>query len=296
MSSLTASASALGEWVEHDIDLGRGPLSDLELAEDVRTLTIDQLEGALAEVDLDRGVVLVRGPAEPLKRVFEILHRVPALVHFDQARKDAVADDPLAQRETTTVKRRRKQEDINYLEPALTEEAPRSRWSIDVLPAYTRASYVDPQAETLDSYCCTGGGVAVNLGHAFDNVKTVGFHAAIATLRGHRQYKRGLFSGKFDTELLPIDLGFFARFEKSRVWGSVWLGLHLDRLYNEHLDATMPSVIQWSKSLGIGIQAGVDLLKIGPHRIAAAGAIDGAPGSTSGYGALWLGLACRVSL
>jgi hypothetical protein len=220
---------------------------------------------------------------------------VPTLVQFDQAKQDSVADDPLSHTETTK-KTTHKQEDISYLEPALTEEAPRSQWTLEVLPGYAWANYVDPQEEQLEIHCCTGAAVSVDVGHAFDLSKTVGFHGAIATLRGHRQYKQGYFAGQFDTELLPIDLGFFARFAKGRVWASVWLGLHLDRLYDEHIDLTMPSIVQWSKSLGIGLEGGLDLVRIGRTWIAAAGEIDGAPGSSIGYGALWLGLALRFSL
>jgi hypothetical protein len=212
-------------------------------------------------------------------------------------------DDPLTPEEKKE-KRKRKRETIDSLEPALTDTesvAPdatnaRSPWSVDVLPAYAMASYVDPESESFDIHCCTGPALSINVGHAFDSVKTVGFHGGIGALRGYRKYKRGIFMGEFDTELLPIDLGFFARFEKSRLWASVWLGVHIDRLYDEHADVTMPSLVQWSKSLGLGIQGGLDLLRFGRYRIAAAGEIDGAPGAKSGYGALWLGLALRAAL
>jgi predicted Zn-dependent peptidase len=196
----------------------------------------------------------------------------------------------------SSTKRRREQEELPYLEPALTEDVPRGRWTIGVLPGYSRASYVDPQEELLEIDCCTGAGAAVNVGYAFDRAKVVGFHFAIATLRGHRYYKRSIFNGDFATELLPIDLGFLARFEKGRIWASVWLGLHLDRLYDESTDATMPSIVLWSKSLGIGLQVGLDIVRVGPHSFGVAIEADGAPGSASGYGGFLIGPAYKANL
>jgi hypothetical protein len=63
--------------VERDIALGYDLAGLNTLAEDVRKLTIDQMSAALAEVDMQRSVIAMRGAGDEMRRTFDALGRRP---------------------------------------------------------------------------------------------------------------------------------------------------------------------------------------------------------------------------
>ncbi|HEY5944498.1 MAG TPA: insulinase family protein, partial [Kofleriaceae bacterium] len=97
LASVTGSASMIAARAETDIELDRAPMSDLATARDVQTLTIEQMAPVLAEVDLARAAILMRGSEEPIKAAFGVLGRQPTIVKVDQAAEDALDDPPTAQ-------------------------------------------------------------------------------------------------------------------------------------------------------------------------------------------------------
>ncbi|HUS31619.1 MAG TPA: pitrilysin family protein [Kofleriaceae bacterium] len=296
LGALTASAEALGEWVEHDVDLGRAALSDVALAQQVRALTIDSLAGSLAELDLTRGVVFVRGPADSLKQAFAVLHRDPTLVQFDQAKRDSVADDPLARVEQAAAKSkpRREQEDISYLEPALTEQAPRTRLTMKLMPFYIMGHLVESSEASLQIECCTGAGVAAELGMRRDKAVALGLHVGVGYVSGYRYSGRGSTPNHYEVTDVPIDVAaFIQRTAYDRLWATLLLGVHLDQLYKQSIDIYADDERGLHGALGIGLEGGLDLWKGHPHRLGIAARVQGALISSSGYGALSVGLAYR---
>jgi hypothetical protein len=77
LRSQVGSAGSLAARVEHDIEMARQPMSDVQAAAAVQALTLDDMTAALAELDLSRAVVLMNGPAAEVKAAFDVLGRRP---------------------------------------------------------------------------------------------------------------------------------------------------------------------------------------------------------------------------
>jgi hypothetical protein len=70
----------------------------------------------------------------------------------------------------------------------------------------------------------------------------------------------------------------------------VLIGLHLDWATDL---GTFPTDLALSAGMAIGVQAGIDVVKLGANRLGGFAAIHGQLGGESGYGALTLGVAYR---
>jgi predicted Zn-dependent peptidase len=75
LGSLAESAAEIAARVEDDVDLGRAPMSDLATAVEVRNLTIDGMSDVIAELELSRAAIAMRGPADDIQRAFDVLGR-----------------------------------------------------------------------------------------------------------------------------------------------------------------------------------------------------------------------------
>jgi hypothetical protein len=73
-----------------------------------------------------------------------------------------------------------------------------------------------------------------------------------------------------------------------RLWGAAMAGVHID-------DLTLPTNSPGTTlSIGIGLEAGIDLLRFGEHRLGGFLRIDGTLGSDTGYSAITFGAAYRL--
>jgi len=73
--SMPATAHVLADVAEHDLDLHRAVGSELEVAEQVRAMTIEQLAPLLHEVELAHAAMLIIGPSSAAKAAYAAIGR-----------------------------------------------------------------------------------------------------------------------------------------------------------------------------------------------------------------------------
>jgi zinc protease len=275
-----ASAAALAEQVEHDVDLARAPMSDVETARTVQMLTIDQMAATLADLDLAHAVVSMVGPTDDVDRAFAVLGRKPTYVHVDQAALDNLdapidAAPPAAPREPEDD---RDDERSIGETTALTEQAPSSRLALTVAPSYAAGSIADHDA--------SGFAISANVGYRVEQRTAVGLHLATGGLSG--SYIDGATPHSFTT--IPIEVAAFAQATAlDRLWGAAFIGVHAHRT----TDTGPMTMVSWSAGLGAGLQAGVDVIRRPPHRIGVVVDLHTLFGPAAGYTAYTVGIAYR---
>jgi hypothetical protein len=278
LRSLAGGAATLAGRVEQDIALGRAPLSDLETADAVAALTIDELVPALADLDLARAAVSLRGPEPALGPAFAALGRTPHVLAArpSAARPSAARPDP----SPPAAGARASQDELTEsdIRPAITEGAPAQHTALSLAAGYTSGSIYDLDVSGLT--------VAGQLGYRFDETNTAGLHLELGRLAG--DYTYGIASPMMHTlSTIPIELAGFAQATAyDRVWGAAFLGLHLTRVSDT-------GITQWESGIGYGLAAGIDVYKLGPHRFALYGRIQGELLTDQGFAAFTAGLAYR---
>lgn len=293
LSSLTGSASALGENVEHDIDLGRAPLSNLSTAKEVRDLTIDRMSAALADLDLAKALVVMRGPEADVNGAFEALGRTPTKIVFDQVAADVEAEDRNARAETP--KRNHEDDyDVDYFEDALADQEPRAKTKLafKLMPGLMLAHAIEPdQRFTLD--CCNGEYVLAEVGYRLDASKTIGLQLGAGHSTG--KYRFDASPMMYPVTLQPIDAGVYLEVNAlGRLWGNASVGAHLDRMTAPDDMRSAPDATLTRGALGVGLTGGLDLLKLGRHRLGIGAHVAGTLGGGSGYAAISFGLVYRL--
>jgi zinc protease len=282
--SVTGSAAIMGERVEHDIDLARAPMSDLRTAAVVQQLTIDGMAATLAELDLSRAAVVMRGPAAEIDTAFDVLGR--KATHLLAAAADHDAPEPAP---ATTTRSSRDDDayptSLSDLADALTEQGAAraaSPFTVTIAPGYETGRLTGLAG--VDGYS-----VAADFGYRLDQITALGLHVSIGHVSGSYD------TGAFVPELHPFDVvplgisGFLQGTGYDRLWGAVLVGIHFDRFTDgdSHQSA-------WYRSLGVGVQGGVDLVKFQRHRLGAYGRVESELISDTSYAAFTLGVAYRM--
>jgi len=276
--SVTGSAEMLATRVARDIEMQRPPMSDLQTADVVGALTIDGMTATLADLDLSRAAVLMRGPIAEMQSAFGVLGRTPTQVRFDQVEQDA-REAPLPGATTTTTATSRKSSPVvmmsDIVEP-LTKQGPAQLLTLTLAAGYSKARLIGSDM--------TGFAVAAEIGFRSSVQNAVGLHLAIGSLNG--SFTNELSSAPRPLELIPIDLALFLQTAAyDRLWGAAILGLHVDRVTKEESE--------WHKGIGLGLHGGVDILKLGNHRVGVSGSLKGSLASETGFGGFVIGLAYR---
>ena len=267
----SGSAAELAERVTRDVELQRPPMSDLATARAVERLTIDDMTGALADLDLTHAAILMRGPAGAITDGFGVLGRTPSFIR--DAGHDA--EDPNARPQTP---RRGDDESFVHFADALTDQGPPSSWALEVTTGYASA--------TLGDHGATGVTVSGALVERFTTNDAAGFLASIGYESGSYAPDMG-FGTPRSLEILPIDLAGVAQATAfDRLWGSVQLGLHLDHVIDNDVDA-------WHAGIGAGLEGGVDIFRHGPHRFGVFARVQGELLATPTYVAFTGGLTYR---
>ena len=279
LGAVTGSAVQLAEGVQAELATGRAPLTVHETAARVQRLTIDAMAATLA-VDLARAVVLMRGPAAALEAAFGVLGRRPDHVRADPAVPGTRAADPGSPASSSGA-RRSDADAIGRLEDALTEQGPPPRFTFTLAAGYA--------AGTVLRHGVGGLTLTGEVGYRLQRTTAVGLHLSLGQLHG--TYDTGRFGPYIEdlrpVEVLPIGIGgYLQAIAYDRLWGAFLVGLHLDRVTDDGLTS-------WDRSLGIGVQGGVDILKLRGHRLGAFERIDGELLSDASYAAITFGLAYR---
>ncbi|HEX5062441.1 MAG TPA: insulinase family protein [Kofleriaceae bacterium] len=277
--SRVGSAGSLAQRVEHDVEMERDPMSDLKTAATVRALTLDTMAATLADIDLSRATVMMRGPSAELKQAFDILGRKASYVLEDPFKAQAADDSaPGATGVLGTIAMPVRKSDV---EPALTLQPP---------PRLALTIAVNALAGLLfegsEFYPALGESVQVHAGYRYMPDRSIGARLAVGKFAG----SYGAGEPGLDFTAVPIDIGAVIGFDfsKKRSYLEANVGLRLDRVSD-----SMPT--RTYKGLGYGAILGRNLARIGGSWLALAFGFNAMSYRTSDSGAtlLTVGLVLR---
>ena len=272
------SVADLGGRVQRDLDLARAPLADLDLVAAARAVTIEDMAPALAELDLSRAIVMVRGPENDVNDAFGALGRKPQLI----AASTTGLADPFGEDEPLSARKHEAIDASNLADP-ITEQPVTHLIAFAATAAYGLGNIVEPDIDvTLNA--ATGLIVTTELGYRFTRASSVGLHLAGGILTG--TYAIALDTTAHHYGVVPIDIDAYASTTAlDRIWGGALIGAHIDAVTKQDT--------KWFSGVGIGFEGGIDLLRRGSHRLGLAARVGGVLGSASGFGGLSLGVAYR---
>jgi zinc protease len=274
LGATTGSAEALASGVTREVELQRAPRSALQTAGAVRQLTIEDLGTALADLELARAAVLMRGPGPEVQAAFDVLGRTPTQIHADTTEQDG--DDAPAAVTTAVKARERPQFRMSDLEDPLTLQGPPRSLALMLSAGHATARLIGSDT--------SGFMVAGDLGFRFSATNAVGLHLAIGSSTG--TYTIDVSPVEHPLELVPVDVALFAQMTLyDRLWVAAFAGLHLDRVIKD--------TTEWHAGIGLGLEGGVDVLRFGRHRFGVIGSLTGGLISQTGYGGFLIGVAYR---
>jgi hypothetical protein len=150
---------------------------------------------------------------------------------------------------------------------------------------YRIASLVEPN-ETLSYDNLSGAAFAAEVGYRYSRQSALGLHLGYAHLSGSFTQS---FSSPIPLDDVVYDIdGVAQATTHGRLWGAVVVGLHLDHY------ADGASAIAWRTGLGAGLEGGVDVVKLGLHRLGLWTRVEGTLASASGYAAVTFGAGYRL--
>jgi hypothetical protein len=247
---------------------------------------------ALADLDLAKALVLMRGPEAEVNSSFAVLGRTPTKLAFDQAAADDEAEDPNAKPIEHTAQRDDDPIRFSEIEDAITDQEPAAKHSLTLklMPTLLLANIVE-QETRFHVDCCDGEYVMAEVGYRLDASKSVGLQFGVGRATG--SYTIDLSLDMYPIAITPIDIaGVVEVTGYDRLWGDVSLGLHLDHMTDTDDDAMSDATVTLA-SMGVGLTGGVDILRLGPHRLGLGVHINGSLASDSGYASAALGLVYR---
>jgi hypothetical protein len=222
--------------------MGRAPMSDVQTAHRVATLTIDDMTEALADLDLSRAAILVRGPDPQLAHAFELLGRTPQYV-ATVPQQDPIAAGPGA----TPPPFHASDQAVpsSDLRPALTTRPPQPLL-LQIAPGYSFASARD--GSSMSDLTLSGFTMTMNVG------LRVGWHQAIGI---HGSF--GKVVGTGTETLVPVSVTGLFELQTGSVWGDAIAGVQLNRFSG--------TTTHWLSAPLVGIESGFDARRWGPHRL-----------------------------
>ncbi|MGE0548278.1 MAG: M16 family metallopeptidase [Kofleriaceae bacterium] len=287
LRAVGGTAARLASRAELDATLGRSPMSDGDTATAVAALTIDAMTNALADLDLDRAAVLMRGPDADIKAAFSVIGRTPTVLATSAATDSAVATG------APDAERRRASDDDDpddRAEDSIAATDPHTRVAVTVGVGYGIATFTQ-RNHRLKMSGPTGIAGFGELGYRYLANATVGLHVGIADLSASYTLDEG--TTMFPVSVVPVDLAAFIRASGyDRIWGALVVGAHFDRITSIDTNGVVEGE-RWQTGIGVALEAGVDVVKRGTHRLGATIKAGGVMASDSGYGGLTIGIAYR---
>ncbi len=287
LGSMTGSAEQLATRVEHDVELARAPMSDVATAAAVQQLTIEGMAATLADLDLARAVILMRGPAAEIEQAYAVIGRKPTYIHVS----DLDREDPLAEKPAAAEPPAKSQWDSlkpSDLVEAITSPAPASPLMLELSPGYSFGAFGKDGI--------SGGTIAGEIGYRFDVAAAIGFHVSVGYLAGTHDV--GMI-GEIRPILTPLDvlpLNFSAVLHATvydRLWGGVAAGVNFDQVtQTSAASGTQVTQTAWQASLSLALEGGVDIFRRDADRFGVYLRAESEVPSAS-YVALTLGLAYR---
>ncbi|HEY5924555.1 MAG TPA: insulinase family protein [Kofleriaceae bacterium] len=265
------SAESLASRVELDVALEREPMSDVVTAAAVQALTIERMTATLADFDLARAPVLMRGPEGDMRSAFDVLGRKPSYMAANPFDASAAVAPPSAT--NAPIGTIAPPVRVSEVQPSLTEPAPpRLALAVGVRAALTRFT------EGPSTWSSLGKGVRAVVGYRYTLRSMIGGRVSIAQAGG--QYNE-IPGADYAYSVVPIDVGAYwaYAYNKRRSWIEASLGLHLD-----HVSDSMPS--RTHAGVGYGLAIGTNMLKVGTGHIAVWVGLDGMSFRTSSNGSV----------
>jgi len=252
LSASEGTAGQIASRVAEDVRLGRAPLSDLVTAGEVHALTIASMGATLAELELSNASIELIGPAAESDAAFAALGRTANHVTVAKGEKkvaklEASTDDD--------------QVYLSDLTDSITGQPPSTRFRLTVIPFALAAG-------SVLGHGVTGYGFSLGTEFRLDHTTSVGLLGSIGYLDGTYETE-GLLVKQFPISVLPISIGAsIGSSAYDRVWGKVSVAFHTNQVTDGDEAST------WDSGLGIGLQGGVDIVKLGRHRLGLAAAFD----------------------
>jgi zinc protease len=223
------TTSKLPQRIEHDVDLGRAPFSDLATAAAVRDLTIDQIP--FDDLDLSRAIISMRGSIDAVAPAFEVLGRKPTFIAAEPTTDDLVESQPAARPYRDTVH--------ELADPITSPRSPWSRFTYMVAGGVSTATRLTAVTGHDDTYWGASG--SLDVGYRVLGDRLLGLHLSIASLAGG--------DSTFTTVTKDV-----SAFGQTPISGRFWGGLQVGRHFETGADGFV-----------IGGQVGLDLVPIGKH-------------------------------
>lgn len=269
LSSATASAGEIARRVEDDVSLGRAPFSDLATAAAVRDLTIDQMPSVLAEIDLARAAIAMRGPADDVQHAFDVLGRKPESI---ATKPPSDAGDPIT--EASFVHPFRDTAPHGLAEPITSRRAGlRFVWAVAADLSFASIDRTENSLLFKDS--CIGPGIAVDVGYQGAGSLRAGLHFTLESLAG-----TNIATHASDVTFNVLDIGPFVQHAlPDGFWVGLAAGAHLERDVATHAGAFF------------GAELGLELIPIRRHWLGAFARYELVSGTESGTATV--GLAYR---
>ena len=264
----TSSARELAERVEHDVALERAPLFDAQTAVAANKLTVADMTDVLAELELARAVILVRGPTEHIDRAFAALGRTPTRL----AMKDNAEPSVKLQGSPDTFS-------VDDVEAPITRGPPPSPFAFGAYLGYTvgRASEEGVM----------GPSVGLDFGYRVSRKLAAGAHLSIGSLSGSIPSEM-LAADDLTIDARPVRLAGFLQFtpQEDRLWGAVYLGGSFVHVFKGRVGES-------STGLALGAQGGYEVSRIREHHFSVYGSLDADLGSDAGYASFTFGFGYR---
>ncbi|HUJ63740.1 MAG TPA: hypothetical protein VLX92_34810 [Kofleriaceae bacterium] len=126
--------------------------------------------------------------------------------------------------------------------------------------------------------------LGLEVGYHVDRITTVGLHLGFA----HASDDQSELFGSTPYTLVPIDVAaYVSGTAHDLLWGGVFAGAHFDRFQVNGEPVT------WDTGLGLGLFAGLDLVRVDDLRFGAFVSIQTEVGGSTGYEAATAGLSFR---
>jgi zinc protease len=271
LRSRVGSAGALAGRIERDVELARGPLSDLATARTVEGLTIADMTSTFAELDLAHATVLMDGPSEDMTKAFSVLGRTPYVVQPPPAAPPGWVPPPPPPFWGAEQRVARSE-----LEPALTEQ-PQSRlmWRLSLGAGLVGVTGLDG--------ILTGYSASAGLAYRYGWHDAIGVHVETGKYGATDTDGNGL---PRTITAWPVDLLAVWHFGgPKRSFGELMGGVHMQQL------STMSQ--GWQSSPMYSLQGGVDLVVHRGRRLGLAVSWSSTTDSNLEYDALGLALYYR---
>ncbi len=279
ISDITNTASTLADRVTDDIGLDRAPLSDVEVARDVHDLTLSGMSDALAELDLARAAILMRGPTAQIDKAYAALGRTPRRVIGD-------VEDPFAPKDAPIVFPDEQPVYPSDVEDSLTGPRRGRSLSFGATAGYATG-------KILQRTGLLGPRVGAYAGFRIDETKAIGLRASITSIDG--TYNKGTEIVRVDVpiEATIVSIGAYMHGTAfDRLYAGLTLSINTDQTRADTGVNMMTSV--WDSGVSIGLEAGIDLLRMGRHRIGVLGQLEGELATNASWAGFSLGLGYRL--